>query len=113
MKSGVERERLLKPQTIGAGRSGYDKNEIPAMGRYGARHQHEFVPGEQGVSEGLLACAGDSGPCPVRVRDLVRSDDMNAAGFGDRDCGQHVRNCVEGHKPLMNSNLENGGGRVD
>ena len=83
------------------------------MGRYGARHQHEFVTGEQGVSEGLLACAGDPGPCPVRVRDGVRGDDMNAAGFGDRDCGQYVRNCVERHKPLMNSNLENGGGRVD
>ena len=66
MQPRIEREGLLRSENGAGRRRARVEDQVPAMGRDHARHQHDAVPRQQGIAEGLLAGTGDAGPQPVR-----------------------------------------------
>lgn len=88
MQARVQGERPLGLSLAGFSRSVCDKNQVPAMRRNRARDQHETVCAECLVPECLLSWARNARPQPVRVRHIVRTDDMDGSWIGalmDRD----------------------------
>ena len=109
----IQREAFLGPDCIGSGRGRSDEDHVPAMRRYGTRDHNETVLCEQGITECLLAGARDTRPQPVWVRDGCRIDDVNARGRDDSQRRQGVRDHVQRSEALVDSDLEDGGRRVD
>ena len=113
MKARIEREALLRPEGIAASRHHADEDEVPAMSGYRAGNEDEFVPGQQGVAESLLASAWDTGPQPVGIGNGNRIYDVNARGVRHRQRRQYVRNRVQRSETLVYRQLADRGRRID
>src|ERR1700722_19460647 len=113
MQSRIQREPLLRSESISPRRGRANEDQIPAMGRYRAGYQDELVPGEQCVPESLLAGTGYPWPQPVGVGDGLRFHDVNAGRLNYGHRGQHMWNRVQRLEALMDRDLKNGSRRVD
>ena len=71
------------------------------------------MSGEQGVSESLLAGAGDAWPQLIGVGNGCWIYEVNARQIGDGHGCQHVRNRVQRLEALVDRDFKDGGRRVD
>src|SRR5258708_12620295 len=92
---------------MGPRRNGADEDQVPAMGRYRARNQYELVLRKQGVSETLLAGAGDSIPQPVGVGNSRHFDDVNACRINYRCACPYMRDAAQARETLLHRDLNN------
>lgn len=94
-KARIERETLLRPRGVGPGGRPRQKHQIPTVRRHGTRNDEHRKLRQQPVAESLLVRTGPSGTQPIRIRNIVGIDDVDARGHHEREGGQHPRHAVQ------------------
>ena len=89
------------------------EDQIPTVRGHRARNEHKWMSRQQAVAKRLLTGARKPRSQPICVRHDVRQNDVNGCGLCDQNRSQYVRNHVEGFEPLVDSNFQNCGGRIN
>lgn len=113
VEARIERKRLLND--VGKEPFGvFDvKNDVPAVLGYDARDNQPQMLGKQPVPMRLLTSTRLPGKEPVWVRQIVRSDHVQALRLSDSCMREHVRHRVESPERLVDRNLKDGGRGVE
>ena len=113
MQSRVEREGLLKVQAVETGGLERIEDQVPAMRGDRARDRHEAVVSKKLVAKRLLACARNSWPQPIGVRNGVAFHDVDLCNIGNPRSGDHVGDSIEDLETLVNGDLQDSGRRIE